>query len=246
STTSPWRRVPFCTSTVAIGPRPLSRRDSMTTPRAGASGWALSSSTSACSSTASSSSSIPVPTLADTWTNMVSPPHSSGMTSRAARSFLMRSGSACSLSILFTATTRGTPAALACCTASSVCGITPSSAATTRLTMSVDLAAGTHRSKGRVTGGIEEGDHAAVGFHVGGTDVLGNATGFAGGNAGTADVVEQRGLAMVNVTHDGNHGGAGDFLALVLHGLGQTVFQIAFLDLLDLVTHVFCDDGRGV
>src|SRR5690606_3225506 len=106
--------------------------------------------------------------------------------------------------------------------------------------------AGTHRSKGRVTGGIEEGDHAAVGFHVVGTDVLGNATGFAGGHAGTADVVEQRGLAMVNVTHDGNHAVVGDFLALVLHVLGETVFQIAFLDLLDLVTHVFSDSGRVV
>ncbi|MCY1294188.1 hypothetical protein D9M68_587700 [compost metagenome] len=98
---------------------------------------ALSSSTSACSSTASSSSSTPVPALADTGTNWVSPPQSSGITSRAARPFLMLSGLASGLSILLIATTIGTPAAFACCTASWVCGITPSSAATTRMTMSV-------------------------------------------------------------------------------------------------------------
>ncbi len=50
------------------------------------------------------------------------------------------SGSASDLSILLTATISGTPAALACCTASMVCGMTPSSAATTSTTMSVSLA----------------------------------------------------------------------------------------------------------
>ncbi len=44
------------------------------------------------------------------------------------------------LSILFIATTIGTPAAFAWWIASFVCGITPSSAATTRITMSVALA----------------------------------------------------------------------------------------------------------
>jgi hypothetical protein len=47
------------------------------------------------------------------------------------------SGSAPGLSILLTATTIGTFAALAWAMASFVCGITPSSAATTRMTMSV-------------------------------------------------------------------------------------------------------------
>ena len=49
----------------------------------------------------------------------------------------MRSGSASSRSILLTATTMGTSAAFACVIASTVCGITPSSAATTSTTMSV-------------------------------------------------------------------------------------------------------------
>ena len=48
-----------------------------------------------------------------------------------------RSASASGLSILLTATMIGTLAARAWLIASTVCGITPSSAATTRMTMSV-------------------------------------------------------------------------------------------------------------
>ena len=50
------------------------------------------------------------------------------------------SGLAPSLSILLTATTIGTSAAWAWLSASMVCGITPSSAATTRIAMSVTFA----------------------------------------------------------------------------------------------------------
>ena len=54
-----------------------------------------------------------------------------------ASSRLTRSGSDSGLSILFTATMIGTLAARAWLMASTVCGMTPSSAATTRMTMSV-------------------------------------------------------------------------------------------------------------
>ena len=47
----------------------------------------------------------------------------------------------------------------------------------------------THRRERLVTRGVEEGDHAALGTHVVGTDVLGDAPRFAAGDAGTADVV---------------------------------------------------------
>ena len=50
------------------------------------------------------------------------------------------SGLASALSILFMATSSGTLEARAWLTASMVCGMTPSSAATTRITMSVSLA----------------------------------------------------------------------------------------------------------
>ena len=83
---------------------------------------------------------MPAPVRAETCTNSVSPPQSSGITFCLARSLRTRSGSASLLSILLTATTIGTPAARACWIASMVCGITPSSAATTSTTMSVTLA----------------------------------------------------------------------------------------------------------
>ena len=137
SSMSPFFRVPDCTRMVATGPRPLSRRASMTTPLAGAFLTVFNSSTSDCSRIASSSLSMPSPVLADTGTNITSPPYSSGNTFSATNSCLTRSGFASGLSILFIATMIGTLAALACAIASLVCGITPSSAATTRMTTSV-------------------------------------------------------------------------------------------------------------
>ena len=110
---SPRLSVPDCTKIVATGPRPLSKRPSITKPLAGVFLGALSSNSSACNSTASRSSSIPCPVLADTSLNMTSPPKSSGTTSCATNSSLTRSGSAPGLSTLLIATTKGTPAALA-------------------------------------------------------------------------------------------------------------------------------------
>ena len=66
-----------------------------------------------------------------------SPPYSSTRTPLSARSCLTRVGFASGLSILLIATTTGTFAARAWSIASTVCGMTPSSAATTRTTMSV-------------------------------------------------------------------------------------------------------------
>ena len=71
---------------------------------------------------------------------LVSPPHSDGTRPRSTICVRTRCGSASSLSILLTATMIGTPAAFAWSSASTVCGITPSSAATTRTTMSVTWA----------------------------------------------------------------------------------------------------------
>ena len=125
---------------VATGPRPLSSLASITKPLAGVSIDAFSSRTSACNKTFSSSASMPSPVLADTVMKGDSPPYSSGTTCSATNSVLTRSGFAPGLSILLIATTSGTPAALAWAIASRVCGMTPSSAATTKITMSVALA----------------------------------------------------------------------------------------------------------
>src|SRR5205807_5709856 len=65
--------------------------------------------------------------------------------------------------------------------------------------------AGAHRGEGGVTGGVDEGDQAAVLADLVGTDLLGDATGLTGGDPGLSDGVEQRGLAMVDVAEHGDH-----------------------------------------
>ena len=69
-----------------------------------------------------------------------SPPHSSGWSPSVVRSPSTRSVFASGRSTLFTATTIGTCAARACAIDSRVCGMTPSSAATTSTAMSVTFA----------------------------------------------------------------------------------------------------------
>ena len=69
--------------------------------------------------------------------HIVSPPHSSVNTFFLLNSVRILSTSAFSLSILLIATIIGTFADNACSIASSVCGITPSSAATISTTISV-------------------------------------------------------------------------------------------------------------
>ena len=83
---------------------------------------------------------MPSPVFALVLTTGTSPPKASTTTSRSASCCSTRSGLTPSLSILFMATTIGTPAARMCWIASSVCGITPSSAATTRMATSVTSA----------------------------------------------------------------------------------------------------------
>ena len=81
-----------------------------------------------------------VPCLADTSTKIVSPPYSSATRLYSVSCWRTLAGLAPSLSILLTATTIGTSAAWAWLSASIVCGMTPSSAATTSTAMSVTLA----------------------------------------------------------------------------------------------------------
>ena len=112
----------------------------MTKPDAAVSGLAFSSWISASVTSVSSSSSRFWCVFAETSTNSVSPPQSAGVRPCWASSPRTRFGSAPSLSILLTATITGTPAAFAWSIASTVCGITPSSAATTITAMSVTFA----------------------------------------------------------------------------------------------------------
>ena len=66
-------------------------------------------------------------------------------------------------------------------------------------------AAGAHGREGGVAGRIDEGDLAAERRgHLIGADMLRDAAGFARHHVGLADGVEQRGLAVVDVAHDGH------------------------------------------
>src|SRR5690606_21167380 len=70
-------------------------------------------------------------------------------------------------------------------------------------------ATGTQRGEGGVAGGVDKGDATAVDLHLIGADVLGDATRLALDDVGLADGVEEGGLAVVDVAHDGDHGRAG-------------------------------------
>ena len=78
---------------------------------------------------------------------------------------------------------------------------------------------------------IDEDDLTAVDFNVIGADVLRDAAGFAPGHIGFADSVEQRRLAVIDVTHDGNDRRAVLAIALclgLLNGLDR-LFLVAHL-----------------
>mmetsp|Transcript_7595 Transcript_7595/g.23466 ORF Transcript_7595/g.23466 Transcript_7595/m.23466 type:complete len:297 (+) Transcript_7595:797-1687(+) len=139
---SPIFSCPRLTSVVATTPSPLSTCASTTTPdaRRASSKFAFKSNNSACNNSFSNRSSTPSLVLALTRANIVSPPYSSGTKSYPISSFSTLEGSASWASILFTATTTGTPAAFAQAMESIVCALTPSSAATTSTTTSVQLA----------------------------------------------------------------------------------------------------------
>ena len=91
---------------------------------------------------------------------------------------------------------------------------------------------GTHGGKRLVTWSIQEGYLAtAVQGHTVGTDMLGNTTRLTGNHIGIADIVEQRGLTVVNVTHHGYDWSTWNQVVLIILFLAH--------GLLNLGTHVF-------
>src|SRR5690606_3865898 len=108
-------------------------------------------------------------------------------------------------------------------------------------------ASGTRGGERLVTRGDEEGDLSVFAFVLGldlvGTDVLGDATGLARGDVGLADRVEQLGLTVVDVAHDGHHRrprGQVGVVALVLaeldvEGLEKLAVLLLGADDLDVV-----------
>ena len=111
----------------------------------------------------------------------------------------------------------GTSAALAWSMASIVWGMTPSSAATTRMTMSVTCAPRARMAvKAAWPGRVDERDAVALPLDLVGADVLGDAAGLARHDVGRADAVEQQRLAVVDVAHDGDDRRPGSLVGLVL------------------------------
>ena len=178
--------------------------------------------------------------VAETSTSWTSPPISSTITSCCSSSSRTFCGLASGLSILLIATIIGTPAALVWLIASIVCGRRPSSAATTRMTISVTLAPRARISVKASWPGVSR----KVTFDLSGradligADMLGDAAGLAGDDVGAADRVEQRGLAVVDMAHDRDHRRT-RLERLVGIDVGRRVdVDVGFADPLDVVAEL--------
>lgn len=79
--------------------------------------------------------------------------------------------------------------------------------------MSVSAAPRAHGREGGVAGRVQKRDRTAWRGHVIGTDMLGNGAGLASRHLRLADVVQQRGLAVIDMAHDRDDRGAGHALA---------------------------------
>ena len=104
-------------------------------------------------------------------------------------------------------------------------------------------ATGAHRGERCVSRGVDERDEALRRLHLVGADVLGDATRLARGHLGGADVVEQRRLAVVDVTHDGHDRRTRQHFDIG-RGLEQLLLDLVFLQR-DRRVAEFLDDERG-
>ena len=121
-------------------------------------------------------------------------------------------------------------------------------------------ATGTHSREGFVTGGIDKGDRAggavlSLDGDLVGADVLGDATVFGVDDVRVADRVEQLGLTVVDVTHDGNDRRTGlHILGVVelfglevdVEGLEQLTVLVLGGDDLDVVAELRAQRLEGV
>ena len=109
-------------------------------------------------------------------------------------------------------------------------------------------AAHAHRGKRLVARGVEEGDRAVRGVYGVGTDVLRDAARFAGDHVRLADLIQQAGLTVIDVAHDGHDRRARDAVGrIILLGAlrGNQRRFLADGDVLDFPTELVGDDlGR--
>ena len=104
-----------------------------------------------------------------------------------------------------------------------------------------------HRGERLVTRGVEEGDVSAVQVDAVCADGLRDAARLAARHIGVPDGVEQRGLAVVNVTHDADDGVARDeFVGVVLRLVKEALLDGDDDLLRDLRTELIGDEERSV
>ena len=156
-------------------------------------------------------------------------------------------GSALSRSILLSATTIGTSAARAWLMASIGLG---HDAVVGGDHEDHDVgglgATGAHGGERLVARGVDEGDLPAVVLDLVGADVLGDATRLAGHDVGGPDAVEELGLAVVDVTHDGDDRWAPDGVVVLVVVEELDAQLLLQLDLLLLAGVDQADRGTDV
>ena len=107
-------------------------------------------------------------------------------------------------------------------------------------------ATGAHGGEGFVARGVEEHDLAPSGGHMVRADVLGDAARLARGDAGHADGVEERGLAVVDVAHDGDHRRPGLQVLNGVRGAGRQELLLVKGDVFHLMPELAGQQGGGV
>ena len=105
----------------------------------------------------------------------------------------------------------------------------------------------THRGERGVTRCIDEGDRTTIfGDNSVRSDVLGNSTRLFGGNRCASDSIEQGGLTVVDVTHDGHNRRAWHQVTWILFNNVLQDILLVELNVLNLVAQLVGDDLRGI
>ena len=108
-------------------------------------------------------------------------------------------------------------------------------------------AARAHGSKGLVAGGVEKGHHAARRLDVIGADMLRDPARLPRRHLRAPDIVEERGLAVIDVSHHGHHRRARQRFGRGMRiGLDEIGLRIVQLRRLGLVAHLLDHDHRGL
>ena len=101
---------------------------------------------------------------------------------------------------------------------------------------------GPHGCKRRVARSIQEAqDRTTVGFHLIGPDMLGDAAGLSVDNLGIPDRIQNRGLAVVHVTHTRDHRWARLQIVFAILDRINNIFHIRVGHACHFVTELFND-----